>query len=87
MYETDWHLKMASVAEELAWTADAVYEEEAKMAEEMGKHELSQVYPTPRMLNALFRMDRIMRSAWFRRDMARLKCTFPIDLEEVEKEF
>ena len=87
MYRLDWHRKMASIAEELAWTADVVYEEEAKMMEDMERHKLSQVYPSARMLNALFRMDRMMRSAGFRKDMSLLKRTFPIELENAEKEF
>ena len=87
MYTVDWHQKMASIAEELAWTADVVYEEEAKMMEDMEKHRLGQVYPTSRMLNALFRMDRMMRSAGLRRDLSELKRTFPVELENVEKEF
>lgn len=87
MYETDWHQRMASIAEELAWTADVVYEEEAKMMEDMEKLQLSQVYPSARMLNALFRMDRMVRSAGFRKDMGLLKRTFPVELESVEKEF
>ena len=87
MYEAGWHQKMASIAEELAWVADAVYEEEAKMMEDMEKHKLSQVYPSERMLNALFRMDRMMRSAGLRKDLSLLKRTFPVELENVEKEF
>lgn len=86
MYTMDWHQKMASIAEELAWTADVVYEEEAKMMEDMGKLGLSQVYPSARMLNALFYMDRMMRSAGLRKDLSTLKRTFPVELENVEKE-
>ena len=87
MYEAGWHQKMASIAEELAWVADVVYEEEAKMMEDMERLGLSQVYPSARMLNALFRMDRMMRSAGFRKDLSELKRTFPVELENVEKEF
>lgn len=87
MYEMDWHWKMASIAEELAWTADVIHEEETRMAEEMEKHGLSQVYPSARMLDALFRMDRMTRSAGFRKDLSILKRTFPVELENVEKEF
>lgn len=87
MYELDWHQRMASIAEELAWTADVIHEEETRMAEDMEKHGLSQVYPSARMLNALFRMDRIMKGARFRKDMVNLKWTFPVELGNVEKEF
>ena len=87
MYEAGWHQRMASIAEELAWVADVVYEEEAKMAEDMEKHGLSQVYPSARMLNALFYMDRMLRDAGLRKDLSVLKRTFPIELENVEKEF
>ena len=86
MYEAGWHQKMASIAEELAWVADIIYEEEVKMVEDMEKHGLSQVYPSARMLNALFYMDRMMRSDRFRKDMSLLKRTFPVELENVEKE-
>ena len=86
MYELDWHRKMASVAEELAWTADVVCEEEAKMMEDMGKRGLSKAYPSARMLNALFVMDRIVKDAGFRKDMVSLKWTFPVELENAEKE-
>ena len=87
MYTMDWHQRMASIAEELAWVADVAYEEEAKLMEDMERLGLSQVYPSARMLNALFRMDRMMRSARFRKDMSLLKRTFPVELENVEKEF
>ena len=87
MYELDWHQRMASVAEELSWTADVVREEEEKMVEDMEKLGLSQVYPSERMLNALFRMDRMLRSAGLRKDLSEMKRTFPIELENVEKEF
>ena len=87
MYEAGWHQRMASIVEELAWVADVVYEEEAKMAEDMEKHGLSQVYPSARMLNALFYMDRMLRDAGLRKDLSVLKRTFPIELENVEKEF
>ena len=86
MYEMDWHQRMASIAEELAWTADVIHEEETRMAEEMEKHGLSQVYPSARMLDALFRMDRMTRSAGLRKDLSILKRTFPVELENAEKE-
>ena len=87
MYDLDWHQRMASVAEELAWTADVVYEEEAKMMEEIERHGLSKVYPSARMLNALFRMDHIMKGMRLRKDLSALKRIFPLELENVEKEF
>ena len=86
MYEAGWHQKMASIARELAWMADAVYEEETSMAEEMSRHMLSQVYPSERMLDALFRMDRMLRSAGLRKDIAHLKMAFPVELGNAEKE-
>ena len=86
MYTVDWHLKMASIAEELAQAADVVCEEEERMARDMKEHGLSQVYPTGRMLNALFRMDRMLRDAGLRKDLSILKRTFPIELESLEEE-
>ena len=86
MYTVDWHQKMASIAEELAQAAGVVCEEEEMMARDMKEHGLSQVYPTGRMLNALFRMDRMLRDAGLRKDLSILKRTFPIELESVEEE-